>query len=157
VLWARPSAHNAAHGPFTRSVPPMGHNNFRRTVLAHSTICVLRAVHLLHLTAATSVDFDPQGGVPELHLLCGFLIIRRLRVLAVGHCHWHCHRNHRRRRVWRLIQAPSRSTSEVSRSPEQGRRQAQGKKWRGIGSEIQQEQERQRELRTAAARWGEVI
>jgi hypothetical protein len=25
VLWARPSAHDTAHGPFTRVVPPMGH------------------------------------------------------------------------------------------------------------------------------------
>jgi hypothetical protein len=35
VLWASPSAHDTIHGPFTRAVPPMGHDHFRRVVLAH--------------------------------------------------------------------------------------------------------------------------
>jgi hypothetical protein len=37
VLWARPSAHDTAHGPFTRAVPAMAHNHFRRVVPAHGT------------------------------------------------------------------------------------------------------------------------
>jgi hypothetical protein len=32
-----PSAHDTGHGPFTRVVPPMGHDHFRRAVPAHGT------------------------------------------------------------------------------------------------------------------------
>jgi hypothetical protein len=35
VLWARGAAHDTAHGPFTRAVPPMGHGHFHRVVPAH--------------------------------------------------------------------------------------------------------------------------
>jgi hypothetical protein len=42
VQWARPSAHDATHGPFTRVVPLMGQGHFRRVVLAHGT------THLIH-------------------------------------------------------------------------------------------------------------
>jgi hypothetical protein len=87
----------------------MGHDNFCHVAPAHGTICVLEA----HLTVATGVVVDRQGDVPDLHLL------RWLRVLAVDHCHWHRHRGHRRRRrAWRPVLAPNRSTGEVSRSPE---------------------------------------
>jgi len=35
VPWARPSAHDTAHGPFLRAVPPMCHGHFGRAVPAH--------------------------------------------------------------------------------------------------------------------------
>jgi hypothetical protein len=37
VLWARGAAHDMAHGPFTRAVPPMGHGHFHRVMPAHGT------------------------------------------------------------------------------------------------------------------------
>jgi hypothetical protein len=42
VLWARPSAHDTAHGLFTCAVPPMGHGHFRCVVSAHGT------THMVH-------------------------------------------------------------------------------------------------------------
>jgi hypothetical protein len=42
VLRAKPSAHVTTHGSFTRAMPSMGHNNFRRVVPAQGT------THMVH-------------------------------------------------------------------------------------------------------------